>query len=79
MADANQASLFALEGVFNSQPLTASITGVQHVEGQKVFPQSKVVPELVQFACLGCWQIWIHQEKRVRTHIYILRKIASFN
>ena len=39
MADANQASLFALEGVFNSQPLAASIAGVRHVEGQEVFPQ----------------------------------------
>ena len=46
MADANQASLFALEGVFNCQPLAASIKGVWHVEGQEVFPQTKVVPKL---------------------------------
>ena len=46
MADTNQASLFALKGVCNSQPLVASIAGMRHVEGQEVFLQSKVVPKL---------------------------------
>jgi len=35
-----------LEGVFNCQPLAASIAGRRHVEGQEVFPQAKVVPKL---------------------------------
>jgi len=47
MADGDQASLFAGEGVINSHPLATTVTVLWHVKWFEVLSKAKVVPKVV--------------------------------